>query len=105
MFDSRCFNISKEEVVNLVYWRQLDATRNSILSVAQANFSFSQMQNKSCNELQEMLFSQRGINWNDLPAYKKRGTAVVKDIYGEWIIDEEMPELKGAGKSYLERLI
>ena len=31
MFDSRCFNIPKEEVTNLIYWRQLDATRNSCL--------------------------------------------------------------------------
>lgn len=30
MFDARCFNIPKEEVTNNIYWRQLDATRNSI---------------------------------------------------------------------------
>lgn len=30
MFDARCFNIPKEEVINLLYWRQLDAVRNSI---------------------------------------------------------------------------
>lgn len=30
MFDCRCFNIPKEEVTNLIYWRQLDASRNSI---------------------------------------------------------------------------
>ena len=33
MFDARCFNIPKEEVANLIYWRQLDATRNSIQMV------------------------------------------------------------------------
>ena len=33
MFDARCFNIPKEEVTNLVYWRQLDAARNSIQMV------------------------------------------------------------------------
>ena len=33
MFDCRCFNIPKEEVTNLVYWRQLDASRNSIQMV------------------------------------------------------------------------
>lgn len=38
MFDSRCFNIPKEEVTNYFYWRQLDATRNSIQMVGQANF-------------------------------------------------------------------
>ena len=39
MFDARCFNIPKEEVCNLIYWRQLDAIRNSIQMVGQAFFS------------------------------------------------------------------
>ena len=47
MFDARCFNIPKEEVTNLIYWRQLDATRNSIQMVGQANFSHNELQNKS----------------------------------------------------------
>ena len=47
MFDARVFNIPKEEVCNLIYWRQLDATRNSIQMVGQANFSHSELQNKS----------------------------------------------------------
>ena len=42
-------NIPKEEVTNLIYWRQLDATRNSIQMVGQANFSHKELQNKSCN--------------------------------------------------------
>ena len=47
MFDSRCFNIPKEEVTNLIYWRQLDASRNSIQMVGHANFSQKQMHGKS----------------------------------------------------------
>lgn len=39
MFDSRAFNIPVDEVNNCLLWRQLDAIRNSIQSVAQANFS------------------------------------------------------------------
>ena len=46
MFDARCFNIPKEEVTNLVYWRQLDASRNSIQMVGQANFSHKELQNE-----------------------------------------------------------
>ena len=65
MFDARCFNIPKEEACNLVYWRQLDATRNSIQMVGQANFSHRELQGKSCNMIQDMLHEQRGINWND----------------------------------------
>ena len=35
VFDSRVFNLPKEEVVNNFYWRQLDASRNSIQMVGQ----------------------------------------------------------------------
>lgn len=79
MFDARCFNIPKEEVTNLVYWRQLDASRNSIQMVGQANFSHKELQNKSCNDIQDMLMIQKGINWNDLPTYQKRGSCCVKE--------------------------
>ena len=55
MFDARCFNIPKEEVCNLIYWRQLDAARNSIQMVGQANFSHKELQNKSCNNIQDII--------------------------------------------------
>lgn len=79
MFDARCFNIPKEEVTNLVYWRQLDASRNSIQMVGRANFSHKELQNRSCNDIQDMLMTQKGINWNDLPIYQKRGSCCVKE--------------------------
>lgn len=46
--------------------------------VGQANFSHKELQNKSCNEIQDMLMVQKGINWNALPTYQKRGNCVVK---------------------------
>ena len=112
MFDARCFNIPKEEVTNLIYWRQLDAIRNSIQMVGQANFSHKELQNKSCNMIQDMLHEQKGINWNDYPTVYKRGTAVVKvTIESErinasnWIIDTEMPILKGEDRAYVDDLV
>lgn len=83
MFDCRVFNIPKEEVTNNIYWRQLDASRNSIQMVGQANFSHKKLQNKSCNKIQDMLMTVKGINWNDLPTYQKRGTCVIKEEYFE----------------------
>ena len=109
MFDSRCFNVPKEEVTNFVYWRQLDATRNSIQMVGQANFSHKQLQGKSCNMIQDMLFTEKGINWNDLPVVKKRGSACIKDSEGHWFIDENMPILKTTDevdyRYYVDKLI
>ncbi len=81
MFDARVFNIPKEETCNYFYWRQLDASRNSIQMVGQANFSHKELQHKSCNDIQDMLMTQKGINWNDFPAYQKRGSCVVKENY------------------------
>lgn len=104
MFDARCFNVPKEDVCNNIYWRQLDATRNSIQMVGQANFSHRQLQNKSCAEIQEMLFSEKGINWNDLSADKKRGSCCVKKDEG-WVIDNDIPIFKGDGRKYIEDLI
>lgn len=74
-FDARCFSIPKEEVCNCLIWRQQDATRNSIEAVGQAYFSHTQLHGKSCNMIQEMLWSEHNINWNDFPTDCKRGAA------------------------------
>ena len=114
MFDARCFNIPKEEVCNLVYWRQLDATRNSIQMVGQANFSHNELQGKSCNMIQDMLLTQKNINWNDYPVACKRGSACIK-VHGlnmaelkerpHWCIDENMPILKDEHRRYVDDFI
>lgn len=112
MFDARVFNIPKEEVTNCVYWRQLDASRNSIQMLGQANFSHKELQNKSCNDIQDMLMTQKNINWNDLPTYQKRGSCCIREYYEidsvmrtRWVIDTEIPLFKGDGRQYIEKLI
>lgn len=104
MFDARCFNIPKEEVANLIYWRQCDAIRNSIQMVAQANFSHKELQGKSCNELKDMLLTQKHVNWNHLRLDKQRGAACLKDSEGLWIVDGWMPIIK-EDREYIEDLI
>ena len=101
MFDARCFNIPKEEVCNLIYWRQLDATRNSIQMVGQAYFSHNELQNKSCKDIQEMLHWGRGIDWSYYPTRWKRGVAWRKNCG----VDFEMPILKGEDRSYVDDVI
>ena len=125
VFDSRVFNLPKEEVTNNFYWRQLDASRNSIQMVGQANFSHKELQHKSCNDIQDMLMTQKGINWNDLSTYQKRGSCVVinkvvlecdevtekcmlrdqKQGENNWIIDKDIPIFKGDGREYIERFV
>lgn len=82
-FDARAASYPKEEVANYFKWRQLDFERNSIQMLAQANFSHKQVQNISCNKLQDMLFLEKNINWNNLDVYKKRGIGVYRVKDGE----------------------
>lgn len=124
MFDARCFNIPKEEVTNLLYWRQLDAARNSVQMVGQAYFSHSELQNKSCSNIQDMLMEKYEINWNNFPTHLKRGSCCIKNntsvtyaktLNGEvitwapqrphWEIDTEIPMFKNEGRNYVENLI
>ena len=103
--------------------------------VGQANFSHKKLQNKSCNDIQDMLMTQKGINWNDFPTYQKCGSCVVKEYYlvdgntdceyseeyskvlnrtggnetdiqrSRWIIDKNIPIFKGEGREYIERFV
>ena len=104
MFDARAFNIPKEEVCNLIYWRQLDAIRNSIQMVGQAYFSHAELQNKSCKDIQDMLAFGRGIDWNYYPTAYKRGTCCIKTEQG-WVLDDNIPIFKNEDRNYIEKFI
>ena len=116
MFDSRVFTLPKEEVVNCLIWRQNDATRNSIQSVGQANFSQKQLHGKKCNDIQDMLMLEKGINWNDYPTTLKRGSCCIKTTYKinegtedeavrtKWMIDNEIP-IFTQDKNYVNKLV
>lgn len=119
LFDSRAFSIPKDEVVNCLIWRQQDATRNSIQSVGQTYFSQKQLNEKTCNEIQDMLFTEKGINWNDLKTTYKRGSCCykqqverevilpksdkkVKVRRNQWYIDNEIP-IFTQDRKYIEK--
>ena len=110
MFDSRCFNIPEDEVTNCFIWRQQDATRNAIQMLGQCNFSHRELQGKSCNDIQDMLMTQKGINFNDMPTEFKRGVCCIKEEYypeampgyedcpidaesvrTRWVLDKDIP--------------
>jgi len=83
IFDSRAYNVPREEVCNYFIWRQQDATRNSINGVGQAHFSQKQLNGKNTDEVQNMLITQKDVNWNDFETWAKRGTCVRLDINEE----------------------
>jgi tRNA(His) 5'-end guanylyltransferase len=76
LFDSRVFNIPFDEVTNYFIWRQKDATRNSINSLAQSKFSSKELHGKNTSEVQDMLMNKFNINWNEQLVRFRRGTCV-----------------------------
>jgi tRNA(His) guanylyltransferase len=79
-FDARVFTLSNPvEVANYFVWRQRDCVRNSITMAAQSQFSHRRLHGVNGAQMQELLFSEKGINWNDYPPGAKRGRVVVKE--------------------------
>lgn len=80
VFDSRAFNIPKEDVANCFLWRSKDWSRNSLSMYARSFFSNKQLYGKNKNDMHEMLH-QIGKNWtNDLSEREKNGTFILKDL-------------------------
>lgn len=76
VFDCRVWQVpTLEEAANTFLWRELDATKNSVSMAAQCHYSHAELMGKSGREKQDMLF-KKGVNWNDFPAFFKRGVYV-----------------------------
>ena len=112
-FDSRVFNIPKEEVSNYFLARQKDAVKNSISMLAQSLYSQKQLHKKNSSEMQELCF-QKSQNWNDLNYKKKRGCTILKvmkefsDISGNTFIRGKWESVEtplNFNEEYFENLI
>jgi len=119
-FDSRVFVVPKEDVNNVLLWRQNDATRNSIQMVARSLYSHKECNNKKNSQLTEMI-SKKGINFNNLPTHYKRGRCVIKvqeekecknlktgeittAIRSEWKVDNNIP-IFSEDTNYINKLV
>lgn len=77
LFDARVWNVpTPEEAANVFVWREQDAVRNSVSMLAQAHFSPKRLHGLSGAEMQELLWQEKGINWNDTTPQHKRGVYV-----------------------------
>lgn len=105
LFDSRAYNLPKEEVCNYFIWRQSDATRNSLNSLAQSMFSHKSLQGLKLSEVHDKLMLEKQVNWNDLDTWKKRGSCVYyNEENGETVMDSEIP-IFTQDREYVERHI
>lgn len=92
-FDCRVWNLpSIDEAINAFRWREWDATKNSISMAASAYYSHSELQDKSGSDKQDLLM-KKGINWNNYPAFFKRGTYVKRVTTTRTLTEDELKQL------------
>lgn len=112
-FDCRVWQVpTKDEAANTFMWRELDATKNAISMAAHAYFPHKDLQNVTGSEKQELLFAEQGINFNDYPAFFKRGTYVKRknvvsqmpDATWEKIPEQNRPESRDVVRSVVSEM-
>lgn len=124
LFDARAFNLPKEEVTNYFFSRQNDATRNSIQMVGQCYFTQKELHKKNTNDIQDMLLTQKDVNWNNFTTDQKRGSCCVKNKIiistdgvtvtcqlrdtkkpeNAWVIDHNIPIFRQEDREYIDKL-
>lgn len=92
-FDCRAFQLpNRTEAANAFLWRERDATKNAISMAARAHYSHGALDHKNGSEMQEMLF-QKGVNFNDYPAFFKRGTFVRRINVERLLTEDELARI------------
>lgn len=94
VFDCRCWQVPTiTEATNYFLWRELDATKNAVNSAARVYYSHEQLIGKTCEEMQEMLWKNHKVNFNDYPACFRRGTYLTKVVKAREFTAEDMAQL------------
>lgn len=94
VFDCRVFQLpNKMEATNALLWREQDATKNAISMAARTMFSHKALIGKSGNEMQEMMWQEHDVNFNDYPSFFKRGTFVRRELVEVEMTDEACSDI------------
>lgn len=94
MFDSRAFVVPNlKEAYHAILWRQQDATKNAISMAAHTYFSHKSLQGMHGAQMQERLWAEKSINFNDYPPFFKRGTFVKRHKVEKVLTDEELARI------------
>ena len=91
VFDCRIYQVpTLDWAVKQLLWREMDATKNSISMAAQSMFSHEELQGKHGSEMQEKMFTEKGVNWDKYPTFFKRGTYIKRTKTARKLTPEEL---------------
>ena len=97
IFDSRAFVVPTiKEAYHAILWRQQDATKNAISMAAHVYFSHKSLQGQDGPTMQERLWSEKGVNFNDYPAFFKRGVFVKRHKVLKTLLPSELERIPEA---------
>jgi tRNA(His) guanylyltransferase len=92
VFDSRAFNVPKEDIINVLLWRAKDWERNSLQMYSSSFFSHKELHGKKRADKHEMLHGI-GKNWaTDIPTQHKNGTFILRTEDGIISRDDILPD-------------
>ena len=93
-FDARAFQTpTLLEAYNEFLWRQQDCVKNAISMAAQSMFTHKSLSGLSGAQMQERMWAEKGINFNDYPPFFKRGTFVRKIRTVRPLTSEELAKI------------
>lgn len=81
-------------------WRENDATKNSIAMLAQSLFSHKMLQGLNGNQMQDLMMTEKGVNWNDLDSKFKRGTYIKRIKTSKPFTKTELESLSAKHKAH-----
>ena len=103
-FDCRIYQTpTLQDACAQLIWRENDAVRNSIQMLAQSLFSHNETMNLNTDKLQDKMFKERGVNWNDLETRFKRGTYVKRVTTSRSFTDSELENLPPKHKAHSDK--
>ena len=90
MFDCRCFNIPREEVLNCLLWRQQDSKRNAILTAGQTWIGKKKIHGLKTTDIIDQLKEMDIDYWAKIPKYYHYGrTFVTGEESNIWVFDNK----------------
>lgn len=92
-FDCRVFQVeSLDRAIDILAWREYDATKNSVAMAAQSMYSHKELLNKHRENMMDMMHA-KGVNWNDYPASFKRGSYFKRIVKMKALSTEELARI------------
>lgn len=102
-FDARVWQVPNQvEAANAFLWRELDATKNSVQMAGHHYFSHKQLHKKHTGEIKDMLINEKGVNWNEYPAFFKRGVFIQRRVTSEPFSRAELDSLPPKHKAHTD---